>query len=532
MVGGVLSDLRSAYPLGDAVVVAELPVEAAGVVVLSALGTIYQASLDHRTATVIDLPVGTHAMEVRDASGDLLHEEFFGVREHLGEDPVLGFVTSFDDASRDGVLSWLQDLRCTVVQVYDWMDSYSQALSNSARYEDPLGRTIERAALEKLIVGIKETGAVAQAYAPVTAAGKDLAVEHEQWRLIRNDREPETLGDLLEIMDPGNAGWQSYWIENYGGAADALGFDGFHLDTYGYPRDAQNVEGASADVVEGYASFVTAVRDARPTDVLSFNQVNGVPRGFEPPTSPSFRYVEVWPPNEQWRHLEGLLQRSAGLGERHGDTLAIYPPVWNVERTKALRTCVLSEAITTILGANTLIWGDRDGVLCHPYYVSHESLDESERAQALEWHRFALRIRDLFRTATDTSWYELSDENASVTVAWMGTTSPEPLGGSLFARVIRGDDLVVVSLLDLTGSEEGSWSSGTNEGRCHSSDVDVLLGLPDSWNIDVAVLGRDQGRFAPHDYVATSMREGVGVRVSVPLDSGWSVLRLTRKVSS
>ncbi len=65
-------------------------------------------------------------------------------------------------------------------------------------------------------------------------------------------------------MDPGNPEWQSYWIENYGTAADALGFDGFHLDTYGYPRDARSDSGENVDVEDGYVSFVSAVRHARP----------------------------------------------------------------------------------------------------------------------------------------------------------------------------------------------------------------------------------------------------------------------------
>jgi dextranase len=527
-----LSDLRSSYELGDSVVVSDLSNQTASVCARDALGATYDAVLEGGTATLSGVPEGTHALEVRDASGNVIDEEFFGVRGYRGEDPVLGFVTSFDDTSREGVVAWLRDLRCTVVQVYDWMDSYSQALSPSDHYEDPLGRPIDRSALVKLIVAIKEAGAVAQAYAPVIAADKDLAAEHEAWRLFRNDKAPEALGDLLEIMDPGNAEWQSYWIDNYGGALNALGFDGVHLDTYGYPRDAKVVQGNDANMVEGYTSFVAAVRATRPTNVISFNQVNGVPRGFPAPVSPSFRYVEVWPPNDQWRHLEGLLGRSAGSSDRHGDTLAIYPPAWDQDRANALRTCVLSEAVATTIGANTLIWGDRDGVLAHPYYVNHETLGETERVQALEWHRFTLRTRDLFRVATDTSWYELSDENASVTVSWLGTVSPEPLGGSLFARVVRGEDLIVVSLLDLTGSEHGSWQSGTSEGHCESAHVDVLLGAPESWNIDVAVLGRDDGRFTSHEYVEISLREGSGVRVSVPVDHGWSLLRITRKAFS
>jgi dextranase len=526
-----LSDLRSAYLLNESIVVADLPDDTRDVVALSAIGEVYGATLGPESATVSGLPEGTHVLQALSSSGSVLAEEFFTVRGRRGEDPVPGFVTSFDEASRDDVLAWLRDLRCTVVQVYDWMDSYSTALAESDDYEDPLGRPISRGALESLIKGIKELGAVAQAYAPVIAAGDDLAGEHPDWRLYRSDGAPESLGDLLQIMNPGNGEWQAYWIENYGGAADALGFDGFHLDTYGYPRDAMNVAGEWVDVAGGYGTFVDVVRRVRHSDVLSFNQVNGVPRGFPAPEPPSFRYVEVWPPNDRWRHLEGLLERS-GNKERQGETLALYPPVWGAGRDLALRTCVLSEAVSTALGANVLIWGDNDGVLCHPYYVNQETLTRHEREVALRWHRFGLRCRDLFRAATDTSWYELSDENASIKVSWAGETRPEPAGGSLFARAFRDEHLIVVSLLDLTGSEDGSWSSGTRRGTCTSADVEVLIDAPESWSVDVSVLGRDEGRFAPSEYVEATMREGTGIRVSVPIDEGWSVLRLTPKTPS
>ena len=356
-----------------------------------------------------------------------------------------------------------------VVQVYDWMETYSSPLASPGHYHDPLGRSIDRAALEELIAGIKQLGAVAQAYAPVCAADEAFASSHPQWLLYRNDGAPQSLGTLLQIMDPANRGWQQHWIESYSRALDALGFDGLHLDTYGYPRGAQNVEGEPVAVEAGYAEFVESVRTARPDDVISFNQVNGVPRGFDTPGSPSFRYSEVWAPNDRWRHLEGLLARSAGRAATTGDVLAIYPPVWSGDRTDALRTCVLSEAVVTTLGASTLQWGDADGVLRHPYYVDHETLSGDERAAALEWHRFALRCRDLWRTGGDTSWYELTDENAAVTVTSPVLSSPEPVGGGLFCRVRRDDDRVAVGLIDLTGSADGSWSSGTRRGTCRLS---------------------------------------------------------------
>jgi dextranase len=527
---GPLSDLRTAYLPGEPIVVRRLPEGTSKVLLRTSSGRAIEGSLADAVATITNAPEGTHVLEAWSTTNDLLVEEFFSVRS-LGDDPVMGFVTSFHEGTRASVLDWLTQLRCTVVQIYDWMDSYSVPMPSTETYGDPLGRLIDRSSLVALVEGIRALGAVAQAYAPVCAADSELADAHPDWRLFRNDGQPESLGDLLQIMDPGNSRWREHWIREYGRAVDALGFNGFHLDTYGYPRNALNSKGELVSMEQGYLEFVESVRAARPSDVVSFNQVNGVPRGFPSPAPPSFRYSEVWPPNDEWRHLEGLLSRSAGLHPHHGDTLAIYPPVWDGDRHEALRTAVLSEAIVTTLGANTLIWGDDHGALRHPYYVDHETLSTDECETVLEWHRFGLRCRDLFRESLDTSWYELSDENASVVVTSETLVSPEPRGGALFCRVRCGADLIVVATLDLSGSAKGAWTAGTKNGNAVDAEVSVLVDDPTRWQADLAVLGQNAGRFEPAAAATTSMREGIGLRVNMPLDRGWSVLRLTPKDS-
>jgi dextranase len=517
--------LPSAVVLGDDVVVEGLPERTMTVRARSAFGQMFVGMISGNSARLSDLPVGTHSIEAISADGDVLGDDFVSVRSNLGDDPIVGFATSFDSASAPAVLSWLRQLRCTVVQVYDWMESYSSPLAETDTYVDPLNRPIELSDLRQLLKGIRENGAVAQAYAPVCAADESFAHDHESWLLRRNDGAPESLGNLLQIMDPANADWQVHWIDEYGRALDALGFNGLHLDTYGYPRMASDAAGTFALIDVGYDSFVRAVRSARPHDVISFNQVNGVPRGFTPPRQPGFRYAEVWPPNDRWRHLEGLLERSAGAGAPQGDTLAIYPPVWSGERSAALRTAVLSEAIVTTLGAGVLMWGDDFGVLCHPYYVEHEQLRGDEIDVVLQWHRFALRCRDLFRDGLDTSWYELDDENASVVVSWSGVTSPEPLGGTVFARVRRRDDTVVVSVLDLSGATEGSWREPSQAGSCREAIVTVLVDAPERWRVQAAVLGANDGHFVPLDAHEVAHREGRALSCSVALVDGWSVVR-------
>lgn len=285
-----LADLRSLYLSGEPIVAAPLGGDISAALVRTAFGQTFAGHLADGAARFSGIPAGTHAVELYAGDDTLLAEEMVSVRDNAGEDPITGFATSFDAAIVPATLVWLRQLRCTVVQLYDWMHSYSKPLGPSGVYHDALGREVDRGALETLIAGIRATGAVAQAYAPVCAADPGA---NREWRLYRNDGAAESLGDLLDIMDPGNPEWQHEWLERYGEACDALGFDGLHLDTYGYPRGAIDAAGAAVPMADRYAAFIDTVRRARPDDVISFNQVNGVPAGIEPPLPPAFRYVVV-----------------------------------------------------------------------------------------------------------------------------------------------------------------------------------------------------------------------------------------------
>ena len=268
--------------------------------------------------------------------------------------------------------------------------------------------------------------------------------------------------------------------------------------------------------------------------MVSFNQVNGVPPGLPLSSARRFRYVEVWPPNHGWRHLEGLIARGAGSAPGAGEpvVLAVYPPVWSSARADGLRTVLLTEAIATVLGAGLLVWGDRRGALRHPYYPDHERLSEAEARTALRWHRFALRHRDLFDRALDTSWSDIGDENGSVTVHGGAAPSPEPLGGTVFTRVVRRDDLVAVSLIDLTGSACGRWDSPTGPPSAGAATMDVLVDSPGDWVAEVAVPGRLGGRFRPARTRPARHREGTALRLTVPLRGGWAIVRLARRTTT
>jgi dextranase len=540
-----LAGLRAFYSLGEEILLTSLPAACAQVVARRADGVSVGAAADgHRgqaTSRLPDLPRGTYRIEALDADGAVLGAELTTVARHPGELPVHGFATSFTDEAIPESLAWLSALRCTVVQVYDWMEKYSAPLGQAPGWRDPSRRPVSLAALRALSAGIRAQGGVAHAYAPVYAVDLDFAADHPELLMYRGDGEPERLFDNIKLADPGNATWQRHFARAYGQAADSIGFGGFHLDTYGFPRGARNADGRELDMRRSYRCFLDGIRAARPADLLSFNQVNGVPAAFGPPGEPSFRYCEIWPPNDRWRHFEGHVDRSAGLaGHLRGaglrGSLACYPPAWGEDpqtcpdRAAALRTVVLTEAIATCLGVSPLIYGDRTAALRDAYYPKHARLRPDEAQTVLAWHRFALSCRDLFAEGEDTSWQEIEDDNGAVSVTWAdGEVKAEPLGGSVMARVVHGDGWTAVGVLDLSGSPRGSWSERCAAGSCHSAVVRVLVPDPGQWTVAVMSLGQAAGRFVPVAARVVDHREGRAIEVQVPLEGGWSVLRLARR---
>jgi dextranase len=540
-----LGDMRAFYRTGEEVAVAMLPAGTCRVVARRATGTVVEAELGVG-ARFAELDSGTYVVEALDAGSNLLAEELTTVGAHPGERPVHGFATSFDDEDIPGVLSWHRALRSTVVQVYDWMASYTEPLGPESGWKDPSNRPVSFEALRVLASGLHALGAVAHAYAPVYAVGNAFAAEHPEMLMYRGDGEAIRFLDQIVLANPGNVDWQHHFVAAYGSAADAIGFDGFHIDTYGYPRVALDMDGKAIDMRIAYESFLKFVRAAWSSSLISFNQVNGVPSAARLPDGPGFRYCEVWPPNDGWRHLEGLLDRSSGRAgllapstSRNAlmrGSVACYPPVWGIDdssgpvegaaREASLRTVVSTEAIATCLGASALIYGDRTAALCDPYYPKHVRLTADEAATVIAWHRFALRCRDLFLEGEDTSWYEIDDENGAVAAEAAAPVRPEPIGGALFARVVHAEGLVTVGVVDLTGSRNGRWSEPTAKGSVSSVTLRVLLDHPEKWRAEAAVLGAGGDRFTTLLTRDVPHRRGRAVEVELPLASGWSVLRL------
>ena len=94
--------------------------------------------------------------------------------------------------------------------------------------------------------GLAGLGAVAHAYAPVYAVGTPSPPRTRRCSCTRG-----TSPSVSSTRSSGKSRqqqWQRHFVTAYGSAADAIGFTGLHIDTYGYPRIAQDMDGNAIDM--------------------------------------------------------------------------------------------------------------------------------------------------------------------------------------------------------------------------------------------------------------------------------------------
>ena len=251
------SDLRARYSTSEPVVVGDVPPGAASVICRTAFGVEHAARLESGSAVFSHLPPGTHAIEAWATEGGLIAEELTSVTRSPGDDPVMAFASSFRPEAVEGTLS------CGYAPCAVRSCSSTTGCRDTRTHFPPTVSTQIHSDGGFLALrwstwyqGCWSWARSRQAYAPVCAAEAAFAETHRDWRLFRGDGAAEHLGTLLQIMDPANTAWQEHWLSAYSGAARTIGFNGFHLDTYGYPRGALDSVATPRSMEQGYGAFL------------------------------------------------------------------------------------------------------------------------------------------------------------------------------------------------------------------------------------------------------------------------------------
>lgn len=408
-------------------------------------------------------PCGGYGIELSEGSRVVARTAADVLADPL-ERPRYGFVCDFStgrDVEAAG--EHARRLHLNAIQFYDWMYRHAQLAPPRERFEDALGRPLSLRSVRRLVERFRAVGACSLAYAAVYAVGRD---EWPNWRdagLYKPDGRPWQLGeDFVWLVDPSDRRWLRHFRADLRGALDAGGFDGFHLDQYGWPKAALRADGAAVDLAEAFTALIGAVRRSLPGARLIFNNVNDFPTWATASTPQDAVYIEVWPPHERLDHLASLVTKARSLAPEKPVILAAYLTSFaTAPEDSALAAARLTMATIFSHGGFHLLNGEDGAVLTDPYYPRHHRLSARGREVMRRWYDFVVRYGDLLfdPDAVDVTRTVTCGINEEIRVTASVPVSVDPEPGRLWVRVVQAKQGTVVHLINLAGQDDVVWDA-------------------------------------------------------------------------
>ncbi|MCY7418101.1 MAG: hypothetical protein LH650_06315, partial [Chloroflexi bacterium] len=273
----------------------------------------------------------------------------------------------------------LRDWHVTVVQAYDWMWRHYRYMppDDAEAFTDTLGQPVSHTALRAAIESARAVGIATLAYGSVYGAEREYVNRYPDDRVFDGAGEPLSLGGTFFINDvrPGTH-WRATLLTEYERAMRAFPFAGIHMDTYGRPWTAVAADGeamAFRDLYPGLikeaAERVTRIHDGR----VLFNCVEGFPLEDVAPAPMAALYLELWPPDDRYRHIVDWIDHAHIVAHGRAVVIAAYAAALrtastNADRARAIESSILLDCVILAAGAyhHTLAEGDR--LIIEGYY--------------------------------------------------------------------------------------------------------------------------------------------------------------------
>jgi dextranase len=414
------------------------------------------------------LPKGGYGLEVQTARG--LVRTAIEVTDSPRSRLRYGFVAAYRPGKDvDGVVRLARRLHLNGIQFYDWAYRHADLLGGGDVFDDALGQPVDLATVKRLIDALRGAGSVAHGYAAVYAVGPG---EWDEWRdlaLLRGDGEPYALGDFLFLVDPAEPRWAGHFAGELQNAASRLGFEGFHLDQYGYPKHAATPQGRLVDVGESFVSLLDTLREALPSASLVFNNVNDFPTWRTASSPQDAVYIEPWKPNLDLGSLAAVVDRARASAGGLPVVLAAYQHVYDsVAAAEADRAAALTMATLFSHGATQLLAGETNHVLVDPYYVRNHEAEPGTIQLLSRWYDFLVEHDDLLlhpAIAEVTRSY-VGDYNDDLDLGFprSGAEVTElPVAGAVWRRVTSTPHGLVVHAINLVGQTDTLWDAPRQE---------------------------------------------------------------------
>jgi dextranase len=421
---------------------------------------------------------------VRDSTGHKLAagSSAVDVLETWAQSPRYGFLVDFapDDPQAEEHVAFLARYHINVVQFYDWMWRHYALMpptDMADTYVDALGRVLSLRTVRSKVAACHKRGMAALGYAAVYGAEPEYAQEHPDEVVYDAKAKPYWLGDLFAIMNihTGNP-WRERILATMREAVRDVPFDGLHLDQYGFPVEAAfDLHGEPCDVPADFAAFVNDARAAiqqpeRDVGVI-FNAVRNWPIEQVAPTDQDAIYIEVWPPYEEFHHLQQLITEAQRLAPEKQVILAAYmQPLGGAigdQQSQSERGASLAQAEAATRFTSAAIWsnggfhlllGERDAALHEAYYANYATLRPGFARVMRAYYDFVVRYMNVLsdrrlRLEKAADCIHLECEPMGLSVSSTGAA------GAVWTILRSMPGYSTVSLINLTAATTSHWNA-------------------------------------------------------------------------
>lgn len=486
-------------------------------------------------------------VEVLDDKGNTWQAETaFDIADHWREAPRYGFLSDFspqeahDGESED--IAFLNRHHINLVQFYDWMYRHDELVPADGKTEfiDPMGRPLSLKVVLDKIKSLREKGIASIAYAAIYAGLKDYVEKHPEQMLYAADGQPYSLIDLFFIMDISeNSDWCRHILPELRKTV-AFGFDGMHLDQYGFPKKAIHHADGRKEVValkDLYPAFIDAVRgdleNHRLDASLIFNNVSTYPVHTTAQSKQDAIYLEVWDPVTRLGDLKHIIDRARELSGKQV-ILAAYLPPFNPKNGVPAREAEIGARITlsTIFanGGYQILLGEDRKVLTTAYYPDYGPISDRFAPVLTRYYDYIVMYRDLLfdLALDDISMTFTGGINTEIVFAQENVVfSPTQQLDTVWTILKEKAGLTVIHMINLRGLDNDVWHEGKKQDPTTVTDIEIhaevlenVSGVhwasPDHLSIRAEPLA--------YDWTNKKDQNGKYIRFKVPQLSYWTTV--------
>ncbi|MFT8872559.1 MAG: glycoside hydrolase family 66 protein [Sporolactobacillus sp.] len=453
--------------------------------------------------------------------------------------PRYGFICDYP-ASELGTtqdISALQKYHINCVQFYDWMYRHDQLVPPESEFTDPMGRKLSYEVITEKRKAAQRRGMATLAYGAVYAALKDFFDSHREWALYRRDAQPFSLIDRFYIMDLStDSQWTVKIISEFKKVIHE-GFDGLHLDQYGFPKKAIRYKGNRAenvDLATCYRTFIdrlkTELSSAGEQAALIFNNVSNYPVEQTAQAQQEAIYIEVWPPVKHYYELKALIQNARARSNKQV-ILSAYLPAFRelpAERVgEAENGALLTMATIFASGGYHLLVGEEHAVLTCAYYPDYARMRPAFAQEVRCYYDFIVRYGMLLYgdELSDVSMTYTGGINTEVQLVGDGDIVPNGEPGKVWSQIKNSDQYLIIHLINLVDIADDGWdTSKANRPKPQMNMTCTVLKEHEVASVYVASPDRFGGRATACAYEEVGHEQGRAIRFIIPELNIWDMI--------